>query len=65
MQRQNTPYSMADIIPEGDVLGYIGKSLWEPDALLTANVGDMKFYDEALNPEQVSASMPTEATKRL
>ena len=22
------PYSMADIIPEGDVLGYIGKSLW-------------------------------------
>ena len=57
------PYSMADIIPEGDVLGYIGKSLWEPDALLTANVGDMKFYDEALNPEQVSASMPTEGDK--
>ena len=57
------PYSMADIIPQGDVLGYIGKSLWEPDALLTANVGDMKFYDEALNPEQVSASMPTESDK--
>ena len=52
-------YSMADVIPEGDVLGYIGKSLWEPDALLTANVGDLKFYDEALSKDQVKESMPT------
>lgn len=56
-------YKMSDIIPSGNVLGYIGKSLWEPDPLLTANVGDIKFYDEALTAEQVTESMPTDAEK--
>lgn len=56
-------YKMSDIVPEGNVLGYIGKSLWEPDPLLTANVGDIKFYDQALTQEQVAASMPTAEEK--
>ena len=56
-------YSMSDVVPKGDVLGYIGKSLWEPDALLTANVGDIKFYDEALTEDQVKESMPTDTEK--
>ena len=56
-------YFMSDVVPKGDVLGYIGKSLWEPDPLLTANVGDIKFYDEALTGEQVKESMPTDAEK--
>ena len=56
-------YSMSDVVPKGNVLGYIGKSLWEPDALLTANVGDIKFYDEALTEDQVKESMPTDAEK--
>ena len=56
-------YSMSDVVPSGDVLGYIGKSLWDPDPLLTANVGDIKFYDEALTEDQVKESMPTEEEK--
>lgn len=56
-------YKMSDIVPEGNVLGYIGKSLWEPDPLLTANVGDIKFYDVALTQEEVAASMPTAEEK--
>ncbi len=56
-------YSMSDVVPKGDVLGYIGKSLYEPDALLTANVGDIKFYDEALTADQVKESMPTDTEK--
>src|SRR5699024_1581419 len=43
---------------DGDVLGYIGKSLYAPDPMLTADVVDMKVYDEALTQEQVQASMP-------
>ena len=54
---------MSDVVPKGNVLGYIGKSLWEPDALLTANVGDIKFYDEALTEDQVKESMPTDEEK--
>ena len=40
-------YSMNDVIPGGNVLGYIGKSLFAPDALLTANVSRVRFYDKA------------------
>lgn len=56
-------YSMSDVVPKDGVLGYIGRSLWEPDPLLTANVGDIKFYDVALTQEQVAASMPTAEEK--
>lgn len=56
-------YSIESVIPDEGVIGYIGKSLYSPDALLTANVGDIKFYDEALNEEQVKESMPTDEEK--
>lgn len=50
-------HSIADIIPDGEVLGYLGRSLYAPDDKLTANVLDMKVYDEALSAEQVKASL--------
>lgn len=56
-------YSIESVIPDEGVIGYIGKSLYSPDALLTANVGDIKFYDEALTAEQVKESMPTNTEK--
>lgn len=56
-------YKMADVIPAGNVLGYIGKSLFSEDALLTANVGDIKFYDEALSQDEVKTSMPSNDRK--
>ena len=57
-------YSIETVIPDSGTIGYIGKSLYEPDALMTASVGDIKFYDAALTQEQVAASMPTEADKQ-
>ena len=56
-------YSIESVIPDEGTIGYIGKSLYEPDALMTANVGDIKFYDEALTEEQVKESMPTDEEK--
>ncbi|WP_188043643.1 immunoglobulin-like domain-containing protein [Changpingibacter yushuensis] len=56
-------YSLSSIIPSGDILGYIGRSLYSGDALLTADVTDMKFWDEALTSTQVAESMPTSAEK--
>ena len=53
----NHTFNIADVIPEGDVLGYIGKSLYRPDALLSADVLDMKVYDDALTAEQVKESL--------
>lgn len=58
------PYSIETVIPDSGTIGYIGKSLYEPDDLMTASVGDIKFYDAALTQEQVAASMPTEADKQ-
>ena len=58
------PYSIKTVIPDSGTIGYIGKSLYKPDALMTASVGDIKFYDAALTQEQVAASMPTEADKQ-
>lgn len=55
--------SIASIIPDEGPIGYIGKSLYEDDPLLTANVGDIKFYDEALTQDQVEESMPTAEEK--
>ena len=52
-------YSMASIIPAGDRLGYLGRSLYTGDALLTGDVTDVKFWDQALTAEQVGAAMPT------
>ncbi|SMH41968.1 hypothetical protein SAMN06295885_1847 [Rathayibacter oskolensis] len=55
--------SMASIIPSGSTLGYLGRSLYTGDALLTADVTDVKFWDTALTADQVGSSMPTAAAK--
>ena len=54
---------MNDVIPGGNVLGYIGKSLFAPDALLTANVSRVKFYDKARSQEEIKSSLPSTQDK--
>lgn len=55
--------SLSSIIPAGNVLGYLGRSLYQGDSLLRADVSDVKFWDVALTAEEVTASMPTAADK--
>ncbi|QHC57331.1 immunoglobulin-like domain-containing protein [Rathayibacter sp. VKM Ac-2760] len=55
--------SMASIVPAGSTLGYLGRSLYNGDALFTGDVTDVKFWDTALTADQVTASMPTAAAK--
>lgn len=55
--------SLSSIIPTGGVLGYLGRSLYQGDSLLRADVADVKFWDVALTAEEVSSSMPTAADK--
>lgn len=55
--------SLSSIIPSGDVLGYLGRSLYQGDALLRADVTDVKTWDVALTADEVTASMPTAAEK--
>lgn len=55
--------SLSSIIPSGNVLGYLGRSLYQGDALLRADVSDVKFWDTALTADDVRASMPTAQEK--
>lgn len=55
--------SLSSIIPSGNVLGYLGRSLYQGDSLLRADVADVKFWDVALTAEEVTASMPTAEEK--
>ena len=55
--------SLSSIIPTGSVLGYLGRSLYQGDPLLKADVSDVKFWDVALSSSDVSASMPTAQQK--
>ncbi|MDQ1082097.1 MULTISPECIES: immunoglobulin-like domain-containing protein [Microbacterium] len=55
--------ALSSIIPSGTVLGYLGRSLYQGDALLRADVSDVKFWDSALTADQVSSSMPTASQK--
>lgn len=52
-------YALSSIIPTGATLGYLGRSLYNGDALLRADVTDVRFWDESLTAAQVAASMPT------
>ena len=56
--------AMSSIIPSGAVLGYLGRSLYQGDPLLRADVSDVKFWDVALSSGEVSASMPTADQKK-
>lgn len=55
--------SLSSIIPSGNVLGYLGRPLYQGDTLLRADVADVKFWDVALTPQEVAASMPTAEQK--
>ena len=55
--------ALSSIIPSGAVLGYLGRSLYQGDPLLRADVADVKFWDVALTATQVTDSMPTAAQK--
>lgn len=56
--------SLSSIIPTGAVMGYLGRSLYQGDPLLRADVSDVKFWDVALTSGEVSASMPTSEQKK-
>ncbi len=56
--------SLSSIIPTGAVMGYLGRSLYQGDPLLRADVSDVKFWDVALTSGEVSASMPTAEQKK-
>lgn len=56
-------YNLADVIPDGDVLGYIGKSLYTLDSLLKANISDVKVWSYALSKSEIEASLPTAEDK--
>lgn len=56
--------SLSSIIPTGAVMGYLGRSLYQGDPLLRADVSDVKFWDVALTSGEVSASMPTADQKK-
>ncbi|PRB04053.1 hypothetical protein CQ047_16930 [Microbacterium sp. MYb72] len=56
-------YNLSSIIPTGSTLGYLGRSLYTGDALLQADVTDVKFWDTSLTAAQVAASMPTSGQK--
>ena len=53
--------TIQDVIPDGEdaVFGYIGKSLYEPDALLTANLADFKIYSGALTETEINEGLPS------
>ncbi|MGA7147862.1 MAG: immunoglobulin-like domain-containing protein, partial [Microbacterium sp.] len=54
---------MSAIVKGTGVLGYLGRSLYAPDPLVKADVSDVKFWDVALTPQEVTDSMPTAAQK--
>lgn len=52
------------VIPDGDVLGYIGHSLFAPDPKLSAHIADMKIWNKALTQEEMQKQLPTTEEKR-
>lgn len=55
--------NVLDAVPAQGESGFLGKSLYHGDALLKANVSDMKLWNTALNEEQVKAAAPTAEEK--
>lgn len=56
-------YKLSSIVPSSGTLGYLGRSLYNGDALLTADVTDVRFWDTSLTATAVAESMPTAAEK--
>ena len=55
---------VSGVIPDGDILGYIGQSLYSPDRKLIANVADIRIWDTALDAETVVSAVPSAAEKQ-
>ena len=60
---QEHQYQMSDVVPAGQRLGYLARSLYAPDALFEGTVLDVKFWDEALTQPQIEAAQPASADK--
>ncbi len=54
---------VSSVIPDGDILGYIGQSLYSPDNKLIANVSDIRIWNAALDAETVAMAAPATADK--
>ena len=54
---------VTDAMPSEGELGYIGKSLYNGDPLLKANVSDIRIWNTALTADQVQAETPDETEK--
>lgn len=52
--------SLADILPDTGITGYIGRSLYTADPLVTANLADLKIWNRALSEEEVQQQVPTD-----
>lgn len=51
--------SLSDIVPTGDVAGYLGRSLYAPDGLFQGKMASAVIWDEALTDEQVASRVPS------
>ena len=51
--------SLEDIVPSGDVAGYLGKSLYSDDGLFQGKMASAVIWDEALTAEQVTDRVPS------
>ena len=54
---------LSNMIPDGDILGYIGQSLYEPDRKLIANISDIRIWDTALDAETAASVAPATEEK--
>lgn len=54
---------LSNMIPDGDILGYIGQSLYSSDKKLIGNVSDIRIWDTALDADTVKSLAPTAEEK--
>ncbi|MFP7706646.1 LamG-like jellyroll fold domain-containing protein [Trueperella sp. LYQ141] len=54
---------LSEIIPSGNVLGYLGRSLYAEDSLFTGTYLSVKMWDQALSADEVRASMPSKEAR--
>lgn len=60
---QEHSYQMGDVVPAGERLGYLARSLYAPDPLFQGTVFDVKFWDQSLTQEQIAVAQPSEDDK--
>jgi GH43 family beta-xylosidase len=52
-ENKNISYELADILKNGNVNGYIGKSFYSADPYFSGELADFKIFNKALNSEEV------------